>query len=236
MLETIWPLVPEDERATALAIVLDRLCIAKEGRFLFYDGPTIPFASDFTRKALQQFSLPAIEQSCRGYSSESFADGIGGELLDKAILWLRRGQTQDELHQQSRFDFRFGGRGIDLLITGWSIAENWGIWSDGPLATLRLPTSGHCGTWRANIAFTMFGKQGTEVTVSIVDDSESLSAIWSVPANQTVQKELEFESRRTDVVLQFSFPNALSPFQLGISADRRLLGIGLISLSLDRLS
>jgi glycosyltransferase involved in cell wall biosynthesis len=236
MLETIWPLVPEDERVTALAIVLDRLCIAKEGRFLFYEGPTIPFASDFIRKTLQQFSLPAIEESCRGHSSESFVGGIAGELLDKAILWLRRGQTQNELHEQSRFDFRFGERGIDLLITGWSIAENWGIWSDGPLATLRLPTSGRCGTWRATVAFTTFGKQGTKVTVSVVDDSESLSTIWSVPANQSVQKQLDFESRRTDVVLQFSFPKVLSPFQLGISADRRLLGMGLISLSLDRLS
>jgi len=61
MLETIWPLVREEEHVTALATVLDRLCIPKEGRFLFYDGPTIPFASDFITKAVQRFSLPAIE-------------------------------------------------------------------------------------------------------------------------------------------------------------------------------
>jgi hypothetical protein len=236
MLETIWPVVPEGERVTALATVLDRLCVPKEGRFLFYDGPTIPFASDFITRALQQFSVPAIEKSCRGENSGSFVGGIAGEMLDRAVSWSMRGQAQSGLHRQSRFDFRFGDPGIDLLITGWSTAEDWGIWSDGPLATLRLPVSGNRGKWKANITFRAFGKQGTEVTVNVnaLDDSESPSAIWSVPANHTVQKELHGESGCTDVVLQFAFPNVASPFQLGISADRRLLGIGLISLDLDR--
>ena len=177
MLETIWPVVPEDERVTALATVLDRLCVPKEGRFFFYDGPTIPFASDFLTRALQQFSVPSIEKSCRGQHSGNFAGGIGGELLDRAILWSMRGEAQNGLHQQSRFDFQFGELGIDLLITGWSTAENWGIWSDGPLATLRLPVAGNGGIWKATITFTAFGKQGTEVTVNVnvLDDSESCS-------------------------------------------------------------
>jgi glycosyltransferase involved in cell wall biosynthesis len=236
MLETIWPLVPQNERVIALATVLDRLCVPKEGRFFFYDGPTIPFASDFIRKALQQFPLPSIEKSCRGENSESFGGGLAGELLDTAILWLKRGQAQNALHQQSRFEFKFGERGIDLLITGWSAAEDWGIWSDGPFATLRLPISEHRGIWRANFTFTTFGKQGTEVTVNVGGDLESLLTTWSVPTNQTVQKYLQLDSRCTDVVLQFSFPDASSPFELGISGDRRRLGIGLISLDLHRVS
>jgi hypothetical protein len=238
MLETIWPVVPEDERVSALATVLDRLCVPKEERFLLYDGPTISFASDFITRALQQFSVPSIEKSCRGQNSGSFAGGIAGELLDRAILWSMRGEAQNGLHQQSRFDFRFGELGIDLLITGWSTAENWGIWSDGPLATLRLPVADNRGIWKVSITFRAFGKQGTVVTVNVnvLDDSESLSAIWSVPANHTAQKALQVESRCADVVLQFSFSNVSSPFQLGISADRRLLGIGLMSLDLFRVS
>ncbi len=236
MLETIWPVVPENDRVTALATVLDRLCVSREGRFLFYDGPAIPFASDFIQLALRQFSIPSIEKSCRGQNSASFAGGIAGDLLDKAISWTMRGQAQTGFNRQSRFDFAFGGSGIDLLMTGWSAAEDWGIWSDGPLATLRLPISGQRGLWRANIAFTPFGKQGSNVTVNVVDDSESLSTIWSVAANRPVRKELQLESRGADAALQFSFPNVSSPLELGISADRRRLGIGLISLDLHPLS
>jgi GT2 family glycosyltransferase len=115
MLETIWPVVPEGERVSALSTVLDRLCVPKEGRPFFYDGPTIPFASDFITRALQLFSIPSIERSCRGQNGGGFAGGIAGELLDRAILWSKRGEAQNGLHQQSRFDFRFGGLGIDLL-------------------------------------------------------------------------------------------------------------------------
>lgn len=104
------------------------------------------------------------------------------------------------------------------------------------MATLRLPISNHRGLWTANITFTTFGKAGTEVTVNVADDLGSPSATWSVPASHTIRKELLLESQGTDAVLQFSFGDVLSPFQLGISADRRRLGIGLISLDLHRIS
>jgi glycosyltransferase involved in cell wall biosynthesis len=238
MLETIWPLVREEERVTALATVLDRLCVPKDGRFLFYDGPAIPFASDFITRAIQQFSVPAIENIRRGQNSESFAGGMAGDLLDRSILWSMQAQARGGLHQQSRFGFRFGEHGIDLLLTGWSTAEDWGTWSDGPLATLRLPVSAGSGTWNANITFRSFGQDGTEVTISVnvLGGRETLSAIWTIPANHIVEKELRVASRCADVVLEFSFPNASSPLQLGISDDSRRLGIGLISLDLDRAS
>jgi glycosyltransferase involved in cell wall biosynthesis len=235
MLETIWPVVAEEERLTALATVIDRLCIAKEGRFLFYDGPTIPFASDFLAKALQQFSIPSVDNILVGQTNGSFAGGAAGALLGQAINWSRRGQPQNGLHQEATFHFRAGGMGIDLLVTGWSSAENWGTWSDGRFATLRLPVSGYRGAWKANITFTAFGKEGTEVRLKVGDDSASPSIMWTVPAQRVVQKELHVESQLTDVTLQFSLPNAISPFQLGVSTDRRLLGIGLISLNLRRL-
>jgi len=236
MLETIWPIVAEEERLTALATVLDRLCIPKEGRFLFYDGPTIPFASDFLASAHEQFSFPSVEKAVLEQVNRTLFSMPGGALLEQAIKWSRRNQAKNNLHEQATFCFRAGDTGIDLLVTGWSSAENWGIWTDGPFATLRLPVSGHRGTWKANITFTAFGKQGTEVTVNVDDDSASLCTMWSVAAQQVVQKQLHVESRFTDVILQFSLPNAMSPFQLGVSTDRRLLGIGLISLELHRLS
>ena len=126
MLETIWPVVPESERLTALATVLDRLCVPKEGRFLFYDGPSVPFAADFIGRAMRQFSFPQIEMSCREPENAGLAGGMAGEPLDAAILRIVQGQAQNASRQTSTLGFGFGEPGIDLLVTGWSSAENWG--------------------------------------------------------------------------------------------------------------
>jgi glycosyltransferase involved in cell wall biosynthesis len=235
MLETIWPLVSVVERVTAFATVLDRLCIPREGRFLFYDGPPIPFASDFVVKAVKQFPIPSLEKICSGMQrSTSFAGEVAGELLDRAIDWSMRG-PENAVDQQSPFHFQLGGTGVDLLVTGWSSAETWGTWSDRPIATLRLPVAARGGTWKANITFKAFGKEEAEVMVNVTVHPSSQSTVWTVPANQVVQKELRVESLSSDVLLQFSLPGATSPFELAVGADRRLLGIGLISLELHQL-
>src|SRR6478672_3393980 len=77
MLDAIWPLVSERERVTALATVLDRLCIPKEGRFFLYDGPPIPFASDFLVKALKQVPIPSLDLAVSEVQAwTTFAGGV----------------------------------------------------------------------------------------------------------------------------------------------------------------
>ena len=233
MLETIWPVVPEAERVGALAVVLDRLCLARPGRLLFYDGPAVPFATDFVFKALQRFSIPVLERAMAGVHADApLVGGATAELLNQAIGWSRR--AMDAVEPSTRFQFRLGDPGIDLLGSGWSVAEDWGTWSDGPRAALRLPVGGKRGTWKAAIAFRAFGKQGTDVPVDVTVDCTSETFTWSLPANTIVQKELSLEPRSGDVVLTFGCPQATSPLQLGFSDDRRRLGIGLISLDLNQ--
>lgn len=230
MLETIWPVVLEPERITALCTVLDRLCLPKKGRFFFYDGPNIPFASDFLLKALERFPIPSLDRAITGTQSDSFAGGISGGQLDRAILFSKSRRQTSPL-EQNTFGFRAGDAGIDLLLDGWSFAETWGTWSDGPCAGLRLPVGTKKGPWKAIITFQAFGKEGT-VPVEITVPSSSQITAWRVAANQAVQKELCVESQSTDILLRFSFPGATSPLSLGVSNDRRCLGIGLISLDL----
>ena len=230
MLETLWPAVLESERLMALCTVLDRLCLPRNGRFFFYDGPTIPLASDFILKALERFPIPSVERAFTGAQPESFAGCLAGELLDQAIHFsnFRREVLAKE---QTAFRFRSGDEGIDLLLDGWSIAEPWGIWSDGPCAALRLPVGTKRGQWKAIITFQAFGKKRT-VPLELTMPSSSQVTTWRVAANQVVQKELCVESQCTDTVLRFAFPEAISPKRLGLSDDRRCLGIGLISMDL----
>lgn len=229
MLEALWPLVCEADRVATLCTVLDRLCLPKEGRFLFYDGPRVPFASDFVSRALQQFRIPQLESVIAGERSDVFAGNLAGELLDQAIAFQRsRNETTT-----NRFSFRFraGDAGIDLLLDGWSSAEQWGTWSVGQQAGLRLPVAAKEGRWKAVLTFCTFGKD-ENVPVELTIPASSQELTWYVPVRQVVTKELYVVSQSADVVLRFALPNAISPLSLGESADRRRLGIGLVSLDL----
>ena len=44
-----------------------------------------------------------------------------------------------ELHGGEPIDFRKGGNGIRYIVKGWSGQENWGTWTDGSKASLKLP-------------------------------------------------------------------------------------------------
>ena len=230
MLETIWPVVPEAGRMNALALVLDRLCMPKPGRFLFYDGPAMPFAADFLAKARQRFSIPELERALAGGQAGAASTNAAADaLIGQAIGWSNRRPAN--AGQPTRFQFRFGDAGVDLLESGWSGAEAWGTWSDGPIAVLRLPVGGKRGTWQAHITFQTHGKPATEVPMQVTVDATHTLA-WRVPTNAVVHKELRIESAPADGVLTFSYPQAVSPAELGVSADRRRLGIGLLLLDL----
>jgi len=224
MLEAIWPFVAEDERATAVGVILERLCCPKEGRFLLYDGPPVEFASDFLSLASRRVSMPPLEPT-------PFAGSIAGELMDRAIAWSRRkpGPAPD---RPTSFQFCIGGAGIDLLSTGWAWAEAWGTWSNGPVAGLHLPVGSRPGTWIARFTFTTFGAEGSEATVTVQGGAGWQGATWCAPVNHVVVRELRIESAAADVVLQFAFPDATSPKALGQGDDDRQLGMGLRSLEL----
>jgi len=229
MLEALWPLVSASDRVDALCTVLDRLCIPKAGRFNLYDGPAVPFASDFLSRALERFPIPSLEKAIAGERAESFAGGLAGELLDQAISF-QRSRPETPTADQGSFRFSAGEAGIDLLLDGWSIAEPWGTWSVGPQAGLRLPVAASKGLWKAVMTFRVFGKRGSvPVEISV---PASAPATWHVPARQIVTKEFHVTSQSADVVVRFGFPQATSPMALRESDDRRRLGIGLVSLDL----
>ncbi|MGH6727985.1 MAG: glycosyltransferase [Pseudolabrys sp.] len=231
MLETFWPLVNgEAERKQALCTVLGRLCLPKAERFFFYDGPALPFISDFLMKAMRRFPLPFLEQAMTVAKPESFAVSPAGELLDRAIQFSKV-RSQAAAKEQNKYRFRAGDAGIDLLLDGWSFAENWGTWSDGPRAGLRLPIGRKRGLWKAAIAFRAFGKDGiVPVEVSVPSSPEVTTA--RVAANRDARIELRVESNGSDMDLRFAFPAAASPISLGQGDDLRELGIGLLSMEL----
>ncbi len=227
MLETIWRLIPLEDRLTAYGIVLDRLCCPRERRFLFYDGPLAPFAFDFLSIALEQYPLPELANAVlSGDQSKRFAGGIGGAIIDAVIDWVAGGKI-DPGQSADVIRFAFGEAGVDLLDGHWSTAESWGVWSNGPLVSLRMPAERR---ERVRLSFTAFGRPDANATIIIAADDGRTVDEWRVPANAVLSKELSIP--RDVAQIEFSLPDAISPKTVGQSEDARLLGLGLISLEL----
>jgi hypothetical protein len=70
------------------------------------------------------------------------------------------------------------------------------------------------------------------VHLRVGQESDSLE--WVLPANVVVQNEIELNCKGTDITLRLSMPEAISPRELGLGADSRKLGFGLVSLDIKR--
>lgn len=135
-----------------------------------------------------------------------------------------------------RFSFGVGMPGVACLIFGWSVPERWGTWSDGSRAKLRLPVSDRYGRWRAVLTCKAFGAGDRPVSTYVRSGFDGNEIKWEIPANTIVQKEIELECKGSDITLQFSFPDAISPQRLLLSADRRRLGLGVIAMEIVQIS
>ncbi len=236
MLETILPIVPETEHLAMLALVLDRICIPRGGRFLFFNPAfsVMPFAVDFLDKVLRRFSSQQIASAISRPGRNAIISGrIGSDLLTRAIDWpqLRNATTED---RPLTFQFAAGELGTNLLLSGWSSPEDWGTWSDGSSAALHLGVVPKSGQWRAILTFRIFGPRRKRKTIGVRHGVEADTVKWRAVANQIVRQEIIFQGNTEDAILHFSFPDAQSPFELGMSEDPRKLGVGLIALELSR--
>ena len=129
------------------------------------------------------------------------------------------------------FSSQKGERPI-FLFGGWSIySEDWGTWSDGPESLINLPLpKGRVSALKLNVAAFLPGTRTQQavkiymndrlvkqVTLQRADDNEIELAISSELANQSI------------VTLRFQIEHPISPHELGMSMDRRKLGIGIKS-------
>lgn len=129
--------------------------------------------------------------------------------------------------------FAKGGEGVELLGTGWSQPEAWGVWSDGGLATIFIPKPKQAPKkMLVDLrAFISSANSFQDITVSVnehllreykLDKAEGNLLAIELPANNDNFYKITF---------QIQAP--MRPFDLGFNKDKRLLGIGLISIKLE---
>lgn len=114
---------------------------------------------------------------------------------------------------------------------GWSSPEPEGVWSDGPGATIEFPPIEHdapvllsisCGAFPADVS----GLQRVAVSSGLT--SLGTAVVSSTDPNSQIRLVLSPSIREQGIdYLMLQFPDALSPAELGMSADPRLLGVRL---------
>jgi hypothetical protein len=124
----------------------------------------------------------------------------------------------------------------NVLREGWSFVEDWGVWSIGHTAVVRVAFS-------RNVAFPTillldlvgFVPPGSiqAVTISIGERDEKRidfeAAMGRMVALAIYETDL-LQDRRTEIILHIS--NPASPAEYGLSDDRRDLGVAIRSLEL----
>jgi hypothetical protein len=135
--------------------------------------------------------------------------------------------------QPSTYSVGVGRTGNFILRSGWYDLEGWGVWSRKKTVTMALPCN--AGQYYANyeavgvvLDLRGFGSQ----TITITQQGETLfagniEAPTAVPLVMSV-KQCKAGSLRLDI----NVANPVSPAQLGVSSDPRVLGIGLSGFTL----
>jgi hypothetical protein len=132
----------------------------------------------------------------------------------------------------TELDLSASGNGAILLGGGWSTAEPWGVWSIALSSELTLPVMGYV---RGQLRITVQGQilcpprtlrtriqQGSAALIE-----RELSLTNEAFTFDLFPIELRKEKPAEELQVVFSVDRCISPFELGLSEDRRKLGFGL---------
>lgn len=148
-------------------------------------------------------------------------------ILDGALTILPR------LAMGAETGFSVGQPGSRMLMEGWSAPEPWGTWSTGYRAKLAFSPAGDVARAHARIKVRGFspGNQ-RKVHVDIYINRTKVGS-WSL-THETAEMNVALDTGgdRGGTVMEFAILNPASPSEMGLNSDRRLLGFGLMSLTL----
>lgn len=158
-----------------------------------------------------------------------------GEANNKGpLLWAK-----EPLTFEGAYPFNVEERPFDIaeiMKDGWHDIEARHVWSSGR-AELKLPVPRNCGVEQcdAEIVFSVFNsssKNPVDVFVAVdgVETRDPVRVRSETSGNHRVRLDLPRDKKFITVV--FRVPEAVSPEELGLSVDSRVLGVALKSISL----
>lgn len=130
-------------------------------------------------------------------------------------------------------DFQDARRQLPAQVLGWrglSAPEAWGRWSDGDAVQLVFANCLPQGRYRVALRGHAFGPNVGQAVWLGLGASRASVVLGAEDSDQRVTLENREACQNT---LTIFVPQKVSPKALGLSADNRQLGIGLVRLSLD---
>jgi hypothetical protein len=217
MLEAVMSVTPPQEHGRMFDVVLERLTVARKGRWLFYDAraagsrEATAFRDDFSRLAQERYGIVG--------SADSLLEWYGGLVSGNARLQLVTAA---------------GEPGKVILGSGWSVPEANGVWSNDTEAVLRLPLVGS-GPWKCLLYLIPYPATDSDrLLVALVGGR--VVAERNYPAEAPHSREpLEFTIDAPGCLV-LAMPWAVSPRKLGHSEDDRRLGVCLHRVVVERIA
>jgi hypothetical protein len=138
------------------------------------------------------------------------------------------------------WDAPFGLGGLPIRATGWSSPEQWGTWTDGPIASLSpipIPQTLEDADLLVEADIRVFiatPGQNQQIAVranGVVVDNWILTDIEH-QSIVTTRIRSEIFKERSSLTLSFEIAHPASPLSVGLSTDSRALGMGLMRLKI----
>ena len=120
--------------------------------------------------------------------------------------------------------------GVHLLGNGWSSAETWGVWSDGKVATLFVPKPDQKFKKLILNIRAFISPTHTNQIARVFLDSK-LVDVYTFQKGEDNLVTLDLPLTQNNYYkIEFDLINPARPADLGFNKDKRLLGIGLVSV------
>ncbi|MBK5529963.1 hypothetical protein JFT91_28315 [Pseudomonas sp. TH08] len=160
----------------------------------------------------------------------------GWKHCDQCLAMVDEGRAMSSIPLSQSGLVQTFNRKSRQLTKGWSVPETWGTWSEGSDAeiTLRVMPDTHAIVLEAS-AFAMPPALTQRIIVSINGEQVLSTRLTQVQDNR-LEIPLSTAIRETLgkgglLKLQLHLPDAVSPQQLGLNGDSRVMGLGLRTLT-----
>ena len=131
------------------------------------------------------------------------------------------------------FDFTFNGHVDPVMISGFSWAENHGRWTDESKARFSCNVRAKVPKLiRIFVTPFLYGIHNVQ-RLSVRINSREYSYIFNTSAGRYIEMVLPKSRDGEKLNIDFDMPDAISPQQLGLSIDGRLLGVSIKTISFE---
>jgi SAM-dependent methyltransferase len=137
-------------------------------------------------------------------------------------------------------DFRSGGNSGRYAFQGWSVQEPWGTWTDGAEADIYflIEEPLEAGAVLTASVSAFVAPLHPAIRVEVECNGEPI-AVWVLDRSEGIEKSAIIRpgiiNKGRSLRVCFRIYHPASPYGLGQSADRRLLGLGITTLRVDRI-